>query len=82
MISVLLVAVIDDNVKAAAQSHDELLLLLEGMAVSPHSAGNVINPIVAHDLERHVHAALDDREVATRILVLGQLYEMYFVSLI
>ena len=81
MENLLLVAVVDHHVKAATQGHQELLLTLEGMTVTPHSARHIVDPVVTLHLERHMNAALDEREVAPRVLYLGQLDDTnYFIN--
>ena len=74
--------VMDDHIKTAAQRNDELVLLPEGMTVAPHTAGYIIYPIVAHHLECHIDAALDNSEIASWILDLGQVNQVDNVVLI
>ena len=64
--------VIDNNVKTAAQCDDEFVLLLKGVSVTPHAAGYIIDPIIAHHLEWHVNPTLNGGEVAARILDFSQ----------
>ena len=74
MEDVLAGAIVDDYVKTAAEGHHKLVLPLKRVPIAPHAAGNIVDPVVAHDVKGDVRAALDKGEIAPWIIDLGQFY--------
>lgn len=61
-------SVIENHVKTAGHGNQELLQRLMRMSASLGAAGHVIEIVDPPDIERNVLAALNEREIAPRIM--------------
>lgn len=69
-------AVVKHYVKATGQSHNQFLLLAEGVSMALAVPWDIINPVAPLDLKRQPWPILDYRQIATRVDDARQFYDV------
>lgn len=76
MDALLVLPVVDDDVEAARHGDDELLQPLVRMTAALRATRHVVKVVHALDVEWNMAAALDEGQVATRVVDFGEVDDL------
>ncbi len=77
MVAGFLFSIIQYHVKTARKSYNKLLLFAKSVPSAHFTAGNIVNPVTSHDIERNV-IVIDNERIPIGKTYMEEFYQYIF----